>query len=375
MRGPNPPESETTSPARLSNTNHLEGRKLNFRNRKAAVSYSVLLLLILAALVSGTIVSSAQRPQSQNAQPPRTGPDALPGTKWSVSQIQQAVAPVRPGRVLLPQHWPNDARVAVVVSFDIDNESYALSTGNTAPGPLSDAEYGATEGLPRIVAMLDRLDIPATFFTPAASAILAPEMIPEIMNSGKNEIALHGWIHESVDVLNDGAEEERLLNQAIDYIARISGKKPVGSRTGSWAFSPYTASVDQKLGLTYDSSLMAMDVPYEIMTNGKNTGLVELPVTWVQDDGIYFGPQGALPSPRLIFEVFRDEFDMAYRERSFLMLTFHPNAERRSRFLYLEQLIAYMKTKPGVWFATAEQVANYVKTNPTVDSPFGRMQR
>ena len=346
---------------------------MNLIHRKAFLTYCVFLLSIAISVVCGTVLSRAQRPDSQNGQQPRSGADALPGTKWSVDQIKQAVAQVRPGRVLLPKHWPNDARVAVVVSFDIDNESYPLSTGNTGPGPLSDAEYGATEGLPRIIAMLDRLNVPATFFTPAVSAILAPEMIPQIMKSGKNEIALHGWIHESVDVLNDGAEEERLLAQAIDTITTMTGKRPVGSRTGSWAFSPYTTSVDQKLSLTYDSSLMAMDVPYELTSDGKDTGIVELPVTWVQDDGIYFGPQGTLPSPKLIFSVFRDEFDMAYRERSFLMLTFHPNAERRSRYLYLEQLIAYMKTKPGVWFATAEQVANYVKSNPTVSSPFGRM--
>jgi peptidoglycan-N-acetylglucosamine deacetylase len=110
------------------------------------------------------------------------------------------------------------------------------------------------------------------------------------------------------------------------------------------------------------------------MSNGKDTGIVELPVTWVQDDGIYFGPTGTLPSPKLIFQVFQDEFDMAYRERSFLMLTFHPNEERRSRYMFLEQLIGYMRGKPGVWFATAEQVADWVKTHPTVETPFGRMQ-
>jgi hypothetical protein len=64
---------------------------------------------------------------------------------------------------------------------------------------------------------------------------------------------------------------------------------------------------------------------------------------------------------------------MAYRERSFVMLTFHPNAERRSRFLYLERLVAYMKAKPGVWFATAADVVNWIKSNPTVETPFSRM--
>jgi peptidoglycan/xylan/chitin deacetylase (PgdA/CDA1 family) len=326
-------------------------------------------LMVLACLTCAmSVVVSAQEKEKA-----KTGTEALPGIDWSVDQLKKAVAPVRPGRVLLPEKWPNNARVAVVISFDIDNESYPLSTGVTAPGPLSDAEYGATEGLPRIIAMLDRFNVPATFFTPAVSAILAPEMIPQILKSGKNEVALHGWIHESVDVLNDGAKEEKLLGQAVDYLTKVSGKKPVGSRTGSWAFSSYTISVDRNLGLTYDSSLMAMDVPYEIMSNGKDTGIVELPVTWVADDGIYFGPTGALPSPKVIFQVFQDEFDMAYRERTFVMLTFHPNAERRSRFLYLEQLIAYMKTKPDVWFATAEQVVDWIKSNPTTDSSFSRM--
>jgi peptidoglycan-N-acetylglucosamine deacetylase len=292
-------------------------------------------LMVLACLTCAmSVVVSAQEKEKA-----KTGTEALPGIDWSVDQLKKAVAPVRPGRVLLPEKWPNNAR----------------------------------EGLPRIIAMLDRFNVPATFFTPAVSAILAPEMIPQILKSGKNEVALHGWIHESVDVLNDGAKEEKLLGQAVDYLTKVSGKKPVGSRTGSWAFSSYTISVDRNLGLTYDSSLMAMDVPYEIMSNGKDTGIVELPVTWVADDGIYFGPTGALPSPKVIFQVFQDEFDMAYRERTFVMLTFHPNAERRSRFLYLEQLIAYMKTKPDVWFATAEQVVDWIKSNPTTDSSFSRM--
>jgi len=107
---------------------------------------------------------------------------------------------------------------------------------------------------------------------------------------------------------------------------------------------------------------MAMDQPYELVANGKPTGLVELPVTWVQDDAPYFGRQGALPSPELIFNVYRDEFDMAYQEGTMVMLTFHPHVSgRRSRAVHLAKLLDYMKGKPGVWFATAEQIANYVK--------------
>jgi hypothetical protein len=42
-------------------------------------------------------------------------------------------------------------------------------------------------------------------------------------------------------------------------------------------------------------------------------------------------------------------------------LTFHPHVVgRRSRIGHLDKLIEYMKSKPGVWFATAEQIAGYV---------------
>jgi peptidoglycan-N-acetylglucosamine deacetylase len=108
--------------------------------------------------------------------------------------------------------------------------------------------------------------------------------------------------------------------------------------------------------------MMAMDQPYELMANSEPTGIIELPVSWIEDDAPYFGRTGALPSPELIFNVYRDEFDVAYREGTMLMLTFHPHiVGRRSRMVHLEKLIAYMKGKPGVWFATAEQIANYVK--------------
>lgn len=321
--------------------------------------------LIAAAGVAlvGAVTIAVARAQPPAPQGER-GPGALPGIHWTEQQLKQAVAPLRAGRKLTPKSWPNGAKVAVCVSFDIDNESPALARGNTNPdlSAMSDTEFGATQGLPRILRILEERSLPASFYIPAVSNILAPDMVTAIMKSGRHEIALHGWIHEPVVTLNSAAEEERLLKQALDYFTKVTGKKPVGSRTGGWAISPYTIGIEQKLGLLYDSSMMARDEPYELVANGKPTGLVELPVTWVQDDAPYFGRQGALPSPELIFNVYRDEFDMAYQEGTMVMLTFHPHVVgRRSRAVHLAKLLDYIKAKPGVWFATGEQIANYVK--------------
>ncbi|MEO7086806.1 MAG: polysaccharide deacetylase family protein [Gemmatimonadaceae bacterium] len=110
------------------------------------------------------------------------------GTTWSEERLLKAVAPTRAGPKLTPKVWPNNTRVAACLSFDVDNESYLLAGGQTSPTTLSAADFGAQEGLPRILALLDKYQIPSSFFIPAVSAILHPEMIPAIQKSGRHEI-------------------------------------------------------------------------------------------------------------------------------------------------------------------------------------------
>lgn len=289
-------------------------------------------------------------------------PNPQPGAKWTEDQLRAAVAPVRTGRKLTPKSWPNGARVAVCLSFDVDNESYLLAAGQTSPTTLSAADFGAQSGLPRILGVLDKYQVPASFFIPAVSALLHPEMIPAILKSGRNEIGVHGWIHESPPAINNEAEEERLLNQAIDYLTKATGKRPVGYRAPGWAFSQYTMGLIRKAGFLYDSSLQAMDEPYEIVSNGQPTGMVELSIDWTLTETPYLGRGGTMPSPELLYGLYKDEFDGAYAEHTMFVLTLHPHVSgHRAPLHHLDQFIAYMKSKPGVWFATCEQVARYVK--------------
>jgi hypothetical protein len=45
------------------------------------------------------------------------------------------------------------------------------------------------------------------------------------------------------------------------------------------------------------------------------------------------------------------------------VLTMHPHITgHRSRAAALDQLIVHMRSRPGVWFATHEQVARYVRS-------------
>jgi peptidoglycan/xylan/chitin deacetylase (PgdA/CDA1 family) len=313
---------------------------------------------LLVSLAAAVLVAA---PSAQGTQSPR-GQDSQPGTKWTDEQLREAVAMARVGRKLTPRSWPDNARVAVCLSFDVDNESYLLARGETSPTTLSAADFGAQSGLPRILDLLDRYQIPASFFIPAVSALIHPEMIPAILKSGRHEIGVHGWIHESLPAIDDAAEEERLMNLAIDYLTKASGRRPVGYRAPSWAFSRHTLGLIRKSGFLYDSSLQSMDEPYEIMSDGKLTGLVELAIDWTLTETPYLGRGGTMPSPEQVFGLFQSEFDGAYEQGTLFVLTLHPHVTgHRAPMQQLERLVKHMKARPGVWFATGEQIARWVK--------------
>jgi peptidoglycan-N-acetylglucosamine deacetylase len=286
-----------------------------------------------------------------------------PGTKWSDDQLRQAVEVARVGRKLTPKTWPNGAKVAVCLTFDTDTEAPLLRDGTTSPTTLSASDFGAESGIPRIVEMLNRRQVPATFFMTAVDAMLHPEMLAAILKSGKNEVGVHGWIHEFPPRLAEG-EEERLLDKAIDYLTKATGKKPAGYRAPSWAFSGVTLDLIRKKGFLYDSSLQSLDEPYEIKSRGENTGLVELAIDWTLTETPYLGQNGHMPSPELLYQLYKGEFDGAYREGTTFILTLHPYLSgHRAPMAQLDSFVSYMQSKPGVWFATCLEVAQYVKTS------------
>ena len=318
---------------------------------------------LLAVSLTAALGSCAPSPEpTVTAQ--ETRPDPLPGAKLSIEQLKAQMFHVSAGK-RLKGTWPNGMKVAVGLSFDVDNATAALSTGNLDYEILSRGEYGSVDGLPRLLRILDRQQVPASFFIPAASAVLHPVVISNIQGAKPaHEIGVHGWIHERLPLLNDEKEEQRMLDLSIDTLTKMTGKRPVGYRAPSWKFSKWTMGQVKAAGFLYDSSLMASDDAYELLLDGKPTGVVELPIERILDDAPYFGSNadGSNPSVGDVYEVFQSEFDVAYEEGGLYLLTMHPHMMgHRSRAAMLERLIEYIKKKPGVWFATHEQIARHVK--------------
>ncbi len=294
-----------------------------------------------------------------------SGPD--PSWQWEESRWRRIVEQVRAGRSLKPKRWKDGARVGVSISFDSDHESWVLRDGGSSPAGLASGEYGARVAIPRILKLLAKYDVPASFFVPAVIAKLYPDEQRRVVAEG-HEIGLHSWIHERTSNLEPQAERDLTLRSS-DVLTEITGKRPVGIRTASWDFTPTTLAIIREMGLLYDSSLMADDDPYELLENGEATGVVELPVEWIRDDYPYFGMDrlSALrphTPPEAVLGIWKSEFDLALEEGGLFLLATHPHViGHRSRIQMLEALIRYMRSFPGVWIATHEQIARYVKEN------------
>lgn len=284
--------------------------------------------------------------------------------QWPDEQWRKIVGHVRAGRSYRPSAWKDGKRCAVALSFDADHETNELRDGGKSFGRLSWGQYGNRVGVPRILKLLERHDVKATFYVPAVAALLHEDEQRRVIAEG-HEIGIHGWIHELNSVLPYEAERD-LMFRSTDALERITGIRPVGLRTPSWDFSPNTLAIEKELGLLYDSSLMADEDCYELLLDGEETGIVELPVEWVRDDAVYFMMhrfQSLRPytPPADVLDIFRREFDAAYEEGGLFQLTMHPHViGYRSRIWLLDELIRYAKSK-DVWFATHAEVAAYAK--------------
>ena len=265
-----------------------------------------------------------------------------------------------------PIRWPDGARCAVAITFDMDADSILHLEHKDAHRRVSAnsmLRYGPQVALPRILETYRKYDIRQTFFIPAWCIEQYPETIEAILADG-HEIAHHGYIHENP---LDQSREEQLywLQRGIEVIDKYTGKRPRGWRAPLYNFSDDSADLLIQEGFAYDASLMGDDVPYVIRTE---TGqLVELPSHWGLDDwppyvhSLDLDYVMQIRAPSEAIRSFRDEFDSAWKYGGLWVSVWHPFASGRlARWAEVEKLIEYMLEKGDVWFARMEDIAAHV---------------
>ena len=116
-------------------------------------------------------------------------------------------------------------------------------------------------GVERILKLLNRENIQATFFIPGHTADNFVQEVLSIKDAG-HEIANHGYIHEPPNELKN-EEEAKSISKGIETIEKITGVRTQGYRSPFWNLSRHTLKILERLNFSYDSSLMANDfTPY-----------------------------------------------------------------------------------------------------------------
>ncbi len=263
--------------------------------------------------------------------------------------------------------WPDGARCAVMLCFDVDGETTALSEDPALTSRrtlMSQCEYGPRVGVPRLLEMLEHLGVPATFFVPGYIAEHHPRMVEAIV-AGGHEIGLHGYLHEKLSTLSE-QEEEQILHRSIEILTRLTGIRPAGFRAPWFETQPRTADLLEQAGLSYGASEMGDDVPYL-----HPNGLVEIPGQWLLEDWEQFAfnadpPWGSIPQDcAKVFELWWSEFEAMHDFGCCFVLTLHPwLSGRPSRVRMLERLICAMRDKGDIWFARGREIADYVRRHP-----------
>lgn len=255
----------------------------------------------------------------------------------------------------------------VMLTFDLDAETMwtARDSANAErPIVLSQGAYGWKTGLPRILALLERYAIKATFFVPGLVMEQRPQVV-EAMLEGGHEIAHHSWSHAWIVNLS-AAQEREEMERGFEIIKRMCGHAPAGYRSPAGEFSPHTMGLLQEYGFSYSSNYFDTDSPYLHIVDGKQTDLIEFPFAWVLDDAPFFQYSITLPgrtmqAPSAVLEAWRDEFDAIYAEQGHFMLAMHPQIiGRPSRLAMLERLIEHI-ARHDVCIGRCDDIANALR--------------
>ncbi len=253
--------------------------------------------------------------------------------------------------------WPEGYRCCVNLSFDYDSNSALMWRAPLDIVAQSRGRFAPNVAIPRILDMLDRLEVEATFFTPGWTVDQFTGSVEEIVSRG-HELAAHGYLHERLAEISREAEEQA-FQRGLAAFEKV-GVRPEGFRAPYWLISDRTIGLMRRLGFKYDSNFMDNDMPYILVWRGEETGLVELPVEWMLDDWPQFETHRRAPDDA--YRVWKPEFEGVYELGRYFGLTCHPQAIGRiSRLKMLEKLIGEMKAKEDVWFASCKDVAGWAR--------------
>ncbi len=282
-----------------------------------------------------------------------------------------------------PLTWPNGAKVALIVSLnleywdivkDTDQPYYAGGPAilpDTLPGNVADfpnftwREYGQRVGIWRLIETFDDIDVPASCTINAKTA-LERRAIVDAANSRGWEIVAHNFEQGELlsDYAMDPAKERDVILRSLEIFNDVVGRPARGWLSSSLRGTMNTCGILAEQGLLFYCDLMNDDQPYLITTDKGS--IVSTPYSNEINDFTMLIRMGFTT----------DEFLAAIREELTVLLSesqtsgrimnlgLHPHVSGRAyRIRAIREFLEFAKTLDGVWFATREEIAEWYLEN------------
>ncbi|AEO59736.1 hypothetical protein MYCTH_2308245 [Thermothelomyces thermophilus ATCC 42464] len=259
--------------------------------------------------------------------------------------------------------WPSPYRAAI--SFTMDNLGEAQDVLKGAwPHPIG-THPAVTDQLPRMLALLDRYRIRATYFAEAWSLGVYPATVEALARAG-HEVAWHGFQHEVWSGLDEAQEAESFRKSW--EAARAHGVDYVGFRPPGGRINERTWRLLKEYGVEYVSPLGEFGL-------GKE-GVAVLPFDWRAVDAFWYmekfdrirkeyGENEDVRGPKEFQTWLRKEIDEVVRTGGYMSILFHPFLQTsEERFEVLEEVLKRISEDKSIWVAPCREVAEWVKKHP-----------
>jgi len=276
--------------------------------------------------------------------------------------------PLNPAPATPKMIWPNGAKSAMFIGFDVDAETAWIGNNPSNVDRMvttSHGGYDARVGIAKILELMAELDLKGTFFTPGWTALAHPAQC-EAMVAGGHEIGHHGYLHKLPDRTKlDEAFEE--IDRGFDALKSALGIRPVGYRAPSGENFPELLAYLKKAGIRYSSSFRDDILPYRHAGPDGAVGPVEIPVNFAFDDW-NFGMSSRTSSRPLfgrdpVLQLWKDEFEATHAWGGVTTLVLHPQVSGRPmRWHILRDFLKHVIDKGDVWIATGAEITDHYET-------------
>lgn len=270
--------------------------------------------------------------------------------------------------------WPNGARIAAICYIaaeyweaNIFSEDPKVKRSRDWLLMSEYSWYGFQNAIFRSMDLFDRHGLRTSALLSGLAGQYYPQIVEELKDRG-HEIAAHEWDQSKSAWNQTRAEERESIRKTTTILEKAGGVRPVGWINPGARCSEDTVEFLVNENYLWHGDLRDDDLPYGVRYQGKT--IVRIPhINSTHNDFTYYGFGGTRDfkfSPQKAFEYMKDVVD-AYLERSkeeplMMQIGHHPFVGANpARIVGIDKFLEYMRSKPGIWWCTYKDVAEYWK--------------